>query len=446
MEEYLRILLEQVRCKKAHTLIADEIQAHMEDQIEDNMASGMPKEMAEMAAVRDMGDPVETGISLDRIHRPAMAWDMIFFMAIISIIGIVIHMLIGDSGAGSNQFMRYTVIGFIAMLIVYRVDYSFMAHHAKWIGTLFLAFSFCSIWAFGMMVNGNSDSIGIFIAGFFISINYFCWMMLYVPIYGAILYQYHGTGKKGILTSFVWMMIPVIFALRLHNVILAEILFVSMSVLLSIAVYKDWFQVSKKKFYFFLWGSVIVLPIILLALSMSFHWLASYQEARILGIIRGSEENYITNMLKTSLGSSLLLGGNSVDLMKRLPGFNNDYIFGYLISSYGILVGIAVCVVLVLIVVRCFRISLKQKNQLGMMMGCGSSVVLLSNIVINILENIGLFPNTQTFLPFFSAGGSCTISSYILIGIVLSVYRYKNILPIHISKLSRRKNERHLSE
>ncbi|MDO4941921.1 MAG: FtsW/RodA/SpoVE family cell cycle protein [Lachnospiraceae bacterium] len=436
MEEYLRLLLEQVRCKKAHALIEDEIRAHMEDQIEDNIANGMQKEMAEMAAVRDMGDPVETGISLDRVHRPAMAWDMIFFMAIISIVGIVIHSLIGDAGAGSNQFMRYTVVGFVVMLIVYRVDYSFMARHAKCIGTIFLTFLFCSVWAFGMMVNGNMTAVHI--AEF--RVNYFCWMMLYVPIYGAILYQYHGTGKQGILKSLVWMMIPVIFALRLPNLVLAEILFVSMSVLLSIAVYKGWFQVSKKKFFFLFWGSAIVLPIILLILSVAFHWLTAYQEARLLAILRTKGENYITNILKASFGSSFLAGGNSADLIKRLPNFNNDYIFGYLISSYGILAGIAVGVVLSFIVIRCFHISFKQKNQLGMMMGCGCSMVFFVNIALNILENIGLFPITQTFLPFFSAGGSCIITSYILMGTILSIYRYKNILPIHISKLSRQEN------
>ena len=33
--------------------------------------------------------------------------------------------------------------------------------------------------------------------------------------------------------------------------------------------------------------------------------------------------------------------------------------------------------------------------------------------------------------PFFSAGGSCIIISYGLMGIVLSTYRYKNIYPRH---------------
>lgn len=70
MDEYLKIVLEQIRCRKARPYIRQELQDHMEEQIEANMHAGMDCESAEKAAVKDMGDPVETGISLDRIHKP----------------------------------------------------------------------------------------------------------------------------------------------------------------------------------------------------------------------------------------------------------------------------------------------------------------------------------------------------------------------------------------
>ena len=65
-------------------------------------------------------------------------------------------------------------------------------------------------------------------------------------------------------------------------------------------------------------------------------------------------------------------------------------------------------------------------------MGCGCGIVFLINFFINILENLGIFPQSVTFLPFLSAGGSCIIVSYGLMGIVLSTYRYKNIYPRHL--------------
>ena len=90
MEEYIKVLLEQIRCKKAHAAIREELCTHMEEQTADNMAAGMSREEAEAAAVKDMGSPVETGISLDRIHRPQMAWGILGLMAVITLLANVL--------------------------------------------------------------------------------------------------------------------------------------------------------------------------------------------------------------------------------------------------------------------------------------------------------------------------------------------------------------------
>ena len=49
------------------------------------------KEAAEKAAVADMGDPVEVGISMDRVHRPRLAWSVVAIAVLIGIISSVIH-------------------------------------------------------------------------------------------------------------------------------------------------------------------------------------------------------------------------------------------------------------------------------------------------------------------------------------------------------------------
>ena len=77
MEKYLQTVLEQIRCKKAHELIRQEMEVHLEEQICDYMAEGMTREEATEAAVKDMGDPVETGVELDRIHRPKIEWQIV---------------------------------------------------------------------------------------------------------------------------------------------------------------------------------------------------------------------------------------------------------------------------------------------------------------------------------------------------------------------------------
>ena len=64
-----------------------------------------------------------------------------------------------------------------------------------------------------------------------------------------------------------------------------------------------------------------------------------------------------------------------------------------------------------------------------MMVGYGCGMVLLAQTGLVLTMNLGLLPSASITIPFFSAGGSNMVSSYILTGLVLSIYRYKDILP-----------------
>ena len=67
-----------------------------------------------------------------------------------------------------------------------------------------------------------------------------------------------------------------------------------------------------------------------------------------------------------------------------------------------------------------------------MIMGCGCGLILEMMTVTGILRNFGLIPAAQVFFPFLSTGSSGIVVSYILVGIVLSIYRYQNLLPAGI--------------
>ncbi len=69
-KEYLDTLAEQIRSKPAAAAVRREIEDHIEEQKEAFLAQGMSGSEAEEAAVQEMGDPVETGVAMDLIHRP----------------------------------------------------------------------------------------------------------------------------------------------------------------------------------------------------------------------------------------------------------------------------------------------------------------------------------------------------------------------------------------
>ena len=392
MDEYLKTLLEQIRCKKARPYIRQELQDHIEDQIEANIHAGMNYEDAEKEAVRDMGDPVETGISLDRIHKPQIAWKLLVLVVLLSVAGILTHLMIaghisGGDAPASGRYVIYVVLGIAVMIFLYFLDYTLLARFSKLIAVILLAMCLLTLY-FGCTVNG----------------------MRYFIIIGG------------------------------GSVSIPALMLISMLVMLTIALQKDWFAVQKKKALGGLWGIFTVMPIVIFLIAYWGNAFAPYQKARIQAVVSNrGETSYLTATLRSILTANKFAGNSGVDVTEMLPAYNADYILAYLSSVYGMIAAILICCVLTVLILTVFHTAMKQKNQLGMMMGCGCGMIFLVSFLINVLENVGAFPPAATFMPFLSAGGSYLIVSYGLTGIVLSIYRYKNIYPQHV-RIRRNKN------
>lgn len=433
MDEYLKILLEQIRCRKARPYIRQELQNHMEDQIEANIHAGMNYESAEKEAVKDMGDPVEVGISLDRLHKPQIAWKLLLMIALISIAGILIHTMIarhinGNEASISDGYIIHVMMGIVVMMALYFLDYTLLARFSKVIAVILLAICLLTLF-FGVGINGMRYCA--IIGGRAISIQTL--MLFYVPVYGGVIYQYHGLGYKGFVKAVAWMVLPVLLVVRMPATMTAGLMLISMLVMLTIAVLKDWFMIPKKKTIAGLWGILMVLPVVSFFGMYFGNVLAPYQKARIqAAVFNSGDANYLTATIRSFLKTNKMIGSSGADIAGELPGFNADYLLTYLSSAYGMIAAIFVCCVLAVLILFIFGTAMKQKNQLGMMMGCGCGMIFLVSFLINVLENLGALPPTMTFLPFLSAGGSCIVVSYGLIGIVLSIYRYKNVYPQHV--------------
>lgn len=438
MEEYLEKLLSQIRCKKARPYISDEIQKHMEDQIKDNLSNGMTVKEAEINAVADMGDPIETGISLDKIHKPRIAWKLVIIVGILSLLGIIIQQSISHHiqtlsgelpshyGLDGTDFILSVMLGFALMCIIYFLDYTTIAKYSKFIGAFIIVTGFLGISGFL-----GTDRLGrYYIGGGAVKIFTSTFMMFYVPVYGAILYKYRESGALSIIKAVVWLLIPVLVTFKTPNIVVAAILTVSMLIQLSAAILKGWFKVPVKRTVAVIWSIFGILPMILLFIMYTFHMLAEYQEARLRAwLLSEGEASYLINALRSLCRDTAFVGNSGKDVIGTLPEFNSDYIFSYILNSYGSLAGMFIIAVLAVLIVYIFSICVRQKNELGMVMGFGCGMILLLNTVINILSSVGALPPAASFLPFFSVGRGNILLCYGLVGVILSIYRYKDIYP-----------------
>lgn len=439
IEEYLKTVTEQIRCVKARDMVGSELEAHILDQAAAYEADGMQREDALEQAVRDMGDPVETGISLDRVHRPQMSVDVLALIGVISILSILFQgFLMGSSeelAASGYEYLKsvvmYNVYGYLAMLLIYRLDYSILARYGKWLAAAVLAFLIIGRYMGGTWLNGMLYYIWFPPYRYNIRISVHALLYLYIPLYASVLYSYRGQGYKAVGKIFLWSVIPLLYTFRMPAMHLVITLGVCFAVVFSFAVWKNWYRVNRKRVLLVLGAGILAAPMSVPLLVYT-RALAEYQIARLQAFLEGGEYNNITNVLREFLKGSRLIGSNGEavsSLTQRLPGFNSDYVLVSLISSYGILAGILVILLLALLIGKIFRISVCQKNQLGMVLGISCGTLFLVQLLLSLAVNMCLIPVMTATLPFFSSGGNLLVVSYMLLGLVLSIYRYKNILP-----------------
>ena len=237
-EEYLKKLTDQIRCAKARAAIAEEMRGHIDEQKHAYMSVGMEAEEAEEAAVKEMGDPVEAGSLLDGIHRPRMAWGMIGLIAVLSIAGFIILYLLQRNFSDMTfvtgspvHFGGWAIAGFAGMIGACYLDYSRIGRWAKEIMLAASVVLLVGIEHYGTSING---AIG-WIYGYQVNVKLL--LFLFVPLYGAVLYQYRGEGKRAVVKGILWMAPAIMTALKIPSTATVLILFLAFMAVLSIAIY-----------------------------------------------------------------------------------------------------------------------------------------------------------------------------------------------------------------
>lgn len=111
-----------------------------------------------------------------------------------------------------------------------------------------------------------------------------------------------------------------------------------------------------------------------------------------------------------------------------VPERQNDMILSVVGEELGLVGCVLLLVLFFIIIFKIVRNARVSKDNAGMYICYGLAFMFISQIIINIGMCLQLLPVIGITLPFISAGGSSTLSSYIAIGFVLSVYRHNNKL------------------
>ena len=421
MEEFIKILTEQIRCVRAREGIAQEISNHILDQTEAFEQKGMSHEQALERAVQEMGDPVEIGLSMDQIHRPQIDWKMMLITFLLSIVGLVCMMpMFGVTYVISRQLL-FTLAGFGVIAAVCLLDYSVLGRTGIAAGiVLTVAFLIGKRYYF-QTINGRIPAMSILV-------------YLYVPVFAGILYQLRKKGFKTVFLVAGIIGFTCVMALYLSSsLMVAGNLFLCMIILLVAAVIKGMFGKNKTYMTAFI-AVVVTLP------TIFWGWLLwsnkySFRVQRLTAFFNRGKyqeaEGYYYKIIRDVLHSSKWVGtGNNAYFEELLfPGLKEgEFLPLTIIYYFGFIVGIVLLILLAVFILCAINIVHRQKNQLGALVSLACFLVLAVNCVEGILISVGLFPVTTAAIPFLTRGGSTALVYAVLIGLLLSVHRREKIV------------------
>lgn len=438
--EYLENLTGQIHNKHAKELVREELCAHIDDQKEAYLSAGKSAEEAEALAVKEMGDPVDTGAKLDKIHRPKTDPWMLGTMVILTLIGILMQSIIclgapqeqissAQSWIGLSYPARtilFNLVGLAVMLLVYFGDYRILEKYTGIFYGVYLALFL--ILPHTPLYFGHGHHLMLQQ-----TVN-----VLFVPLFAAFCYRFRGQKKAGIFKALGLLFFNTCFLLFAGSYVSAALIlsFLACLITLCAAAFRGVFGGNKKLQGSLLTACSLGVPTIVLGdifwFDGRFLSLAEYQIRRIQVMLNPAAfadgAAYQTMLIRSQLAEASLVGGGAVGEVGALSGAWCDFVLICLASYFGLLLAFAVVAAVIAYFVRALHISFTQHNRLGFLLGIACSSILILKSVVYVAMNFGVGPIVGIDMPFLTYGLHCTVVNFLLMGIILSVYRNMNLL------------------
>ena len=433
-EQYIATVQEQVRWRRARAGLKEELNTHLLDQRDACMAVGMGQEEAEAESLRQMGDPVEVGTRLDRVHRPKPQWGLLALISVMLMIGAAIQQTVMTQQAELISYMSSYVqtywlrwilmamAGAAALLVIYALDYTILGRHPLvlyFVGLagLFAAFPLCPI------VSGKAYGMDFY--------------LLIAPVLMAVLmYGMRGKGWRGYFLSLLGIVPFLLMALKVPSFSCVLLLATTGFALLMVTAWKGWMGISWRK------GVAATIGIAAAGILGGVYrfFKSDYVIRRLQAAIHPEQDplgmGYWTSLVRELLAGAKWIGQGNYrgeqleNISTILSSGATDNFLTWTIHRYGWLIGLAIMGLLILMLVWMWKKVRKQQGMLGLLVSVAAVCVLSVQVLIYAAANLGLGLLGGISLPLLSWGRQVQVINMALIGLALSVFREEQ-LPIH---------------
>ncbi len=426
-KRYAEQVCAQIRWKKAHPAVAEEIENHLTDQKNAYLAAGDPESIAEEKALLQMGDPISVGAALDHTHKPASQKGMIALLLALFFAGLLLQFLLADTAPllswrfrSPLYFLIVGAVGLAVFFAAYFADFSLVGKYPYLLPVVLVALGVCTR-LFGWVINGAH----IWLMFGSIPIHAAALALLFPLGFCGVLYRLRQRGRVGFL---VCGLLAFACCILLISMCTARGLFLFLfaaGILMIAATKKRWFGESTllPLFCFIAAGLVLLLQ----------YGNAAYRVARLAAVfspgVDPSGAGYFPAILQEMVKSSVFLGHGlplPAELSEILLGEGDilsDYLLLYLAYHYGWAVALLPFALLLTFWGLGLKKCLAQRSVLGQMVSLAILCTFAAEIILYVATNLGFPLIAPISLPFLSYGNAVLMVHMALAGILLSVFR-----------------------
>jgi cell division protein FtsW (lipid II flippase) len=419
-EHFMAEVLEQIKSKEARNFVQKELTYHMSKTRSELVNQGLSEEVAEEKAVMQMGSPSELGRQFNKLHRPKIDWMLLGLFIIALGMGFLPLLSVQDEFAFSivaNQAV-YIFLGCATALTVMYLDYRRLGNW-DW---LFLAVGIVVLSSLllipNIMVNGTPyiRMLGLNIS----SITALPFLFLFWASY------FSQQKPKPWVIILTYLMISFLFVSL--NALPVAIIY---SFLMLVLFWGSTF--SRKTIYlttFIIAGLSVIVSTLMWFISKA------YQKERIIGYLNPEADPNGSGYMYIKIKEFITGGGwfGNEKAPQFVPEMSTDFAFANVTYYYGWLVASVLILVLVLLASRMLFMTSKIKDHFGKQLVSGAIALFSIQFIYNIGMILGMLPFISISLPFISYGLTPAVLNSFIIGVALSVYRRKDLVPQFANK------------
>ena len=419
VKEYIKIVCEQIRWKKAHASISKELEDHIIDQKSAFLNSGLDDKTATEKAIIEMGDPVLIGTELDRTYRPKIEWSILALTLIMILMGLLIRcFMIYDNADSLFRDILSIILGFAFMFAAYFWDFTSIGKHPMKIffGLTILLFTLHNMSPYSNYLSFNT---------LLLPINFSFVFLLLPTAFAGIIYAVRNKGYLGIIQIGVIFSISAVICLNQWSLSGVVIYSISCLLLLTMTILNGWFNVKKTNALLIVYGAVALISLILMYIIISTNSYISYRiRAAFNPMFEPEASGWLPNFVRSVIAGAKLFGQGSLGKYEGIPipRKHSDLLLTYLIHELGWIFFAVIMTIIIIFIIRLFILCKKQKSVLAKLVSTSVLITFTMQFIVYVGYNLGFQLLSPFALPFISYGGTSTVINMTLVGIMLSVF------------------------